>query len=360
MEKQGLSTQRRKTRSVLVGSILLGSEHPVAVQSMTNTRTQDVAATLAQIAELEAAGCEIIRLAVPDEDAVAAFSKIRQEVSLPLVADIHFDYRLAIAALEAGADKVRINPGNIGSEERVKAVLDAAKSHGAAVRIGVNAGSLEKDLITQFGGITAEALAASALRHIAFAEKTGFVDLVLSVKASDVLLMIAATEKLAGTVDYPLHLGVTEAGTPHTGAIRSAVGLGALLSRGIGDTIRVSLTGDPVKEVKAAWHILSALHLRQRGVTLISCPTCGRTHGELAAMASAVEQALAGITRSLTVAIMGCEVNGPGEAREADLGIALGKDCALLFKKGRPAGKIAPEEVVETLVDLVRNWQDKS
>jgi len=352
--------QRRRTRTVRVGSVLLGSDHPVAVQSMTNTKTQDVDTTLAQIAALASAGCEIVRLAVPDTEAVAAFGKIRGETDLPLVADIHFDYKLAIGALEAGADKVRINPGNIGSEDRVKAVLDAASAHGAAVRIGVNAGSLEKDLIDLHGGVTAQALVDSALRHVAFAEKAGFTDLVLSIKASDVPMMVAATVALAAAVDYPLHLGVTEAGTPGTGTIRSAVGLGALLSRGIGDTLRVSLTGDPVEEVKAAWPMLAALNLRQRGVTLISCPTCGRTHGAMAQMATAVEAALAGIDRPLTVAVMGCEVNGPGEAREADLGVALGKGTALLFKKGKPIGKIAQEEVVDTLVDLVKHWEGLS
>ena len=349
---------RKPTRTVMVGPVLLGSDYPVAVQSMTNTRTQDVDATLAQVRALEAAGCEIVRVAVPDAEAVKAFGRLRGEVETALVADIHFDYQLAIGALEAGADKVRINPGNIGSEQRVRAVLDAAKAHGAAVRIGVNAGSLEKDLLERHGGVTAEALAASALRHVAFAEKVGFTDLVLSIKASDVPLMVAATLALSEKVDYPLHLGVTEAGTPGTGTLRSAVGLGALLSRGIGDTIRVSLTGDPVEEVHAAWQILAALDLRRRGVTLVSCPTCGRTHGDLAGMARAVEQALADIPKPLTVAVMGCEVNGPGEAREADLGVALGKGTALLFRRGQAIGKIDPSEVVETLVDLVKNWKE--
>lgn len=347
---------RKKTRGIAVGRVMVGDGAAVSVQSMTCTKTEDIDATVAQIHALEEAGCEIVRVAVPGDEAATAVKEIRSQITIPLVADIHFDYRLAQKVIEGGIDKVRINPGNIGSEDRIRAVLSAAEERRIPIRIGVNSGSLEKDLLKQYGGVTPEALVESALRHVRICEKNGFEKLILSVKASDVPMMISTNRLLSEKTDYPLHLGVTEAGTPATGILRSAVGIGTLLAEGIGDTIRVSLTGDPVKEVKAAQDILKSLHLRDRGVTIISCPTCGRTRTGMFEIAEAVEEALANEEKTLTVAIMGCAVNGPGEAREADVGVACGKGDALLFRKGEVVGKIKESDIISTLVSEVQNW----
>ena len=340
-----------------VGRVKIGDGAPVSVQSMTCTKTEDIEATVGQIHQLEEAGCEIVRVAVPSREAALAVGEIRKQISIPLVADIHFDYRLALKVIEGGVDKVRINPGNIGSEDRIEAVLSAAKERGIPIRIGVNSGSLEKELLKRYEGVTPEALAESALRHVRICESKQFENIVISVKASDVPMMIATNRILSEKVDYPLHLGVTEAGTPKTGVLRSAVGIGTLLAEGIGDTIRVSLTGDPVEEVKAGFEILKSLHLRQHGITIISCPTCGRTQTGMFRIAEAVEKALSQEKKSLTVAIMGCAVNGPGEAREADIGVACGKGDALLFRKGETIGKIREEDIVGTLVEEVKNWK---
>ncbi|NQT25216.1 flavodoxin-dependent (E)-4-hydroxy-3-methylbut-2-enyl-diphosphate synthase [candidate division KSB1 bacterium] len=350
--------KRKNTQAVRVGNVVIGGGAPISVQSMTCTKTEDVAETVAQILRLEDAGCEIVRVAVPSKEAADAVGLIREAIQIPLVADIHFDYKLALRVIELGVDKVRINPGNIGSRKRIEKVLYAAKERGIPIRIGVNSGSLEKDLLKQYGGVTPAALAESALRHVRICEEFNFEDIVISVKASDVPMMIETNRILAEKVSYPLHLGVTEAGTPRTGALRSAVGIGALLAEGIGDTIRVSLTGDPVEEVKAGFEILKSLHLREHGVTIISCPTCGRTQTSMFTLAEEVEKALTNEKKSLTVAIMGCAVNGPGEAKEADLGVACGKGSALLFRKGKTIRKIREDEIVETLVREVQEWTE--
>jgi len=331
---------RRRTRTLQIGSVGVGGDNPVRVQSMTNTDTRDVDATLAQIAALVEAGCEIVRLAVLDEAAIEALAAIRAATTVPLVADIHFDHRLAVAALEAGVDALRINPGNIGSEDAVDAVVAAAKAHHAPIRIGVNSGSVARELLKKYGGPTPEAMVESALTHIAFLEKRGFYDIKVSLKSSSVRRTVAAYRLLADTVDYPLHIGVTEAGTPLRGAVKSAVGLGILLSEGLGDTLRVSLTGDPVTEIGVAYEILRSLDIRSRGPEIISCPTCGRTEIDLVGLAEAVENRLRGVTENFTVAVMGCVVNGPGEAREADIGIAGGRDCGIIFRKGEVLGKV--------------------
>jgi (E)-4-hydroxy-3-methylbut-2-enyl-diphosphate synthase len=325
---------------------------------MTNTRTEDVRSTVRQIRRLEKAGCEIVRVAVPTAEAAKAISEIKKEIRIPLVADIHYDYRLALRAIERGADKVRINPGNIGAGERVECILNAAKERQVPIRIGVNSGSLEKALLRRFGGVTAEALVESALSHVWICEEAGFEDLVVSIKAPDVPLSIQTNRLLAEKVPYPIHLGVTESGTLRTGTIRSAVGIGALLADGIGDTIRVSLTGDPVDEVHAGYEILKSLHLRRKGITVVSCPTCGRTHGDLIAMAEKIERALSRLDKPITVAVMGCEVNGPGEARMADLGVAFGKKLALLFKRGKPVRRIRFEDIVRTVAEEANRWPD--
>lgn len=349
--------KRRNTRAVRVGNVVIGGGAPVSVQSMTCTKTEDAAATVEQILRLEQAGCEIVRVAVPSKQAAGAVGPIREAIHIPLVADIHFDYKLALRVIELGADKVRLNPGNIGSRSRIEKVLSAAKERGVPIRIGVNSGSLEKNLLKQYGGVTPQALAESALRHVRICEEFDFEDIVISVKASDVPMMIATNRILSEKVDYPLHLGVTEAGTPRTGTLRSAVGIGTLLAEGIGDTIRVSLTGDPAEEVRAGFEILKSLRIREHGVTIISCPTCGRTQTAIFKLAEDVEKALADEEKSLTVAIMGCAVNGPGEAREADIGVACGKGNALLFKKGKVIRKLREEEIVRTLVKAVREWE---
>lgn len=331
---------RHPTRTVTIRGVGIGGDNPVRVQSMTNTDTRDVAATLAQIGALTDAGCEIVRLAVLNDDAAAALAAIRAGTDAPLVADIHFDHRLAVAALAAGIDALRINPGNIGSEAAVDTVVAAAKDHGAPMRIGVNSGSVQKDLLAKYGGPTAEAMVESALTHIALLEKRGFYDIKVSLKSSSVPRTIAAYRLLSQKVDYPLHIGVTEAGTPMRGAVKSAVGLGILLAEGLGDTLRVSLTGDPVTEIGVAYEILRALDIRARGPEIISCPTCGRTEIDLVGLAEAVEARLRGVTDVFTVAVMGCVVNGPGEAREADIGIAGGRDCGIIFRKGEVLGKV--------------------
>lgn len=342
-----------QAKPVKIGPFTIGAGQPVRIQSMCNTPTADVAATVAQIHALEAAGCEIVRVSVPDAPSAQALSAMKQQIHIPLVADIHFDYRLAIAALEHGADKVRINPGNIGSADRVRAVAQAAAAHGASIRIGVNSGSVEKDLLERYGGPTAQALCDSALRHAALLEDCGFSDIVLSVKASDVHTTIAACRMLREKTAYPLHLGVTEAGTFLSGTVKSAIGIGALLADGIGDTIRVSLTDDPVQEIKVAREILKALGLRQFGAKLVSCPTCARTKIDMIALAKQVEDYLQTVEKPITVAVMGCAVNGPGEAREADVGIAGGIGEGLLFQKGKPIRKVPESELFAALVQEI-------
>ena len=341
------------TRQLQVGGVAVGGGAPVSIQSMLNTKTTDVEGSLSQIRALAAAGCEIARLAVPDMEAAAGFGKIAAASPLPLVADIHFDYRLAIAAAEGGAAKIRINPGNIGGEDRVKAVVDCCKAHHIPIRIGVNGGSLDKALLHKYGHPTPEALVESAFSHIAFLEKYGFYDICVSMKSSSVPLMMAAYRLFAEKSDYPLHLGVTETGTETMGVIKSAMGIGGLLCMGIGDTIRVSLTADPVKEVLAAKSILKAAGLRKEGVNLIACPTCGRTKIDLIGLANRVEEALQDCKKPLTVAVMGCIVNGPGEAREADVGIAGGEDCGVLFVKGELKEKLPYDELLPALLRYI-------
>ena len=341
------------TRQIQVGGVAVGGGAPVSIQSMLNTKTTDVEGSLSQIRALAAAGCEIARLAVPDMEAAAGFGKIAAASPLPLVADIHFDYRLAIAAAEGGAAKIRINPGNIGGEDRVKAVVDCCKAHHIPIRIGVNGGSLDKALLHKYGHPTPEALVESAFSHIALLEKYGFYDICISMKSSSVPLMMAAYRLFAEKSDYPLHLGVTETGTETMGVIKSAMGIGGLLCMGIGDTIRVSLTADPVKEVLAAKSILKAAGLRKEGVNLIACPTCGRTKIDLIGLANRVEEALQDCKKPLTVAVMGCIVNGPGEAREADVGIAGGEDCGVLFVKGELKEKLPYDELLPALLRYI-------
>ena len=325
--------KRRKTRVVKIGNILIGGDNPIAIQSMCNTKTSDVDATVKQILELEDAGCEIIRVAVPDMKAAEAIAEIKKQIHIPLVADIHFDYRLALKAIESGVDKLRINPGNIGGEDRVKAVVEAAKAKGIPIRIGVNSGSLEKDILEKYGEVTPEGLVESALRHIRILEKLDFYDIVVSIKASNVPFSLATYSLLSKEVDYPIHLGITESGTEWSGTIKSAVGIGAILAMGIGDTIRVSLTGSTVEEVKVAKAILKDLGLRKFGIEFVSCPTCGRTSIDLIGLANKVEERCRNINKDIKVAVMGCAVNGPGEAREADIGIAGGNGYGLIFKK---------------------------
>jgi (E)-4-hydroxy-3-methylbut-2-enyl-diphosphate synthase len=318
---------------------------------MTNSDTRDVRATVAQIRRLASAGCELVRLAVPDQEAARALKQIRSLTTMPLVADIHFDHRLALAALAAGADKLRINPGNIGSADKVKEVVQAAKDRGIPIRIGVNAGSLEKDILSEHGRPTAQGMAESALRHVAVLEKLGFYEIVVSLKGSDVPMTIAACRLFSKKTKYPIHLGITEAGTIFSGAVRSAAGLGALLAEGIGDTVRVSLAGDPIEEVKTARIILQSLGLRRFGPTVIACPTCGRCRIDVAGIADQVERGLARLSAPLTVAVMGCAVNGPGEAREADLGIAGGNREGLLFMKGKIVGRVPESKMAQRLID---------
>lgn len=345
--------KRRKTRPVWIGPVQVGGGAPVSVQSMANTDTRNVEATVAQINELAAAGCEIVRVAVPDRAAANALSLIKKQINIPLLADIHFDYRLALSALEAGVDGLRINPGNIGGRERVAAVAEAAKKRKVPIRVGVNAGSYPPELIREHSSLNAAALVESALQQIHWLEGLDFFEIKVSVKTSDVPLMIEAYRLLAEKVDYPFHVGVTEAGTLHSGVVKSAVGIGALLAEGIGDTIRVSLTADPLEEVRVGYAILKALGLRKRGIELISCPTCGRTEIDLIRIVNEVEEKLKSITMPLKVAVMGCVVNGPGEARQADVGIAWGRGGGLLFRRGEIIRRVPEERMVVELVEEV-------
>ncbi len=340
---------RKNTRPVKVGALVIGGGAPISVQSMTNTDTRDVPATINQIHQLEKVGCELIRLAVVDQEAASCIGPIKQQVKIPIVADIHFDYRLALTAIEQGVDKLRINPGNIGTVEKVKEVVVAAKERGIPIRIGVNSGSLAKKTVEKYG-VSAKAMVESALEHINILEKLDFSDIIISLKATNVNLTIEAYKLMAKVVNYPLHLGITEAGTPWFGTIKSAAGLGGILSLGIGDTLRVSLTGDPIEEVRVGWGILKALELRQRGPIFISCPTCGRTQIPLEKIALEAVAKLQNITKPLTIAIMGCIVNGPGEAREADIGIAGGNGVGLVFSKGKILRKVREEQLVDALV----------
>ncbi len=351
--------KRRFTRQIYVGPVAIGGDAPVAVQSMTNTKTQDAQATLAQINTLAEAGCDIIRCAVPDMAAAVALRDIVKGSPIPVIADIHFDYRLALQAIESGVHGLRLNPGNIGGNEKVKAVVDAAKPKNIPIRIGVNAGSLPKDLLEKYGHPTAEALVEAAWRHIHILEEMDYRNIKISLKCHDVPLTLAAYRLLASQCDYPLHVGVTEAGTVNSGIIKSAVGIGALLAEGIGDTIRVSLTGDPVNEVKAGFEILKSLGLRTYGPTLISCPTCGRTSIDLEKLANVVETRLADIKEPISVAVMGCIVNGPGEAREADVGIAGGKGEGLVFRKGQVIKKVPEDCLVNELFNEIDNILDE-
>ena len=341
------------TKKLMVGKVAVGGGAPVSIQSMCNTKTDDVAATVAQIHALEDAGCEIIRVAVPDEDAAKAVDKIKEQIDIPLIADIHFNYKLALMCAERGIDALRINPGNIGGEEKVKAVADICRQKNIPIRIGVNGGSLEKELRAKYGGVTAEALAESALSHVHLLEECGFGDICISVKCSRVPVNMAAYELLHEKVDYPLHLGVTEAGTPEMGVLKSAIGIGGLLCRGIGDTLRVSLTADPVEEVVAAKRILQACGLRQTGPDLIACPTCGRTKYDMLPIAREVERRLKSCDKPITVAVMGCVVNGPGEASAADVGIAGGKGEGLLFAKGTVLRKVPEDQLVDALFEEI-------
>ena len=350
-------TYRENTKKVNIGNVAIGAGAPIAIQSMTNTKTRDVKATVAQIRALEAAGCEIIRCAVPDKEAAQAVTEIKKQIGIPLVADIHFDYKLAIASIEAGADKIRINPGNIGSEEKIRAVVSCAKERNIPIRVGVNSGSLEKELVQKFGGVTTEGLVISALDKVHLIEDMGYDNLVISIKSSDVILSAKAHEEIAKRTDHPLHVGITESGTILSGNIKSACGLGIILYQGIGDTIRVSLTGDPAEEVKSAKKLLKILGLRKGGITVISCPTCARTEIDLIGLANEVEDLAAGYDLDLDIAVMGCPVNGPGEAKEADLGIAGGKGCGLVIKKGEIIKRVDEADLLSALRYELDNWE---
>lgn len=340
-------------RVVNVGGVKIGGNNPVSIQSMTNTDTRDVAATVAQIKRLQTAGCEIIRAAVLDVDAARAISEIKKQISIPLVCDIHFDYRLALECIKGGVDKVRINPGNIGSRERVKQVADACRERGIPIRIGVNGGSLEKDILEKYKKPTADALVESALRHVEILDDLNFHDIVVSIKVSDVPELIKAYRKFDSLNDIPLHIGVTEAGTLNGGMIKSAIGLGTLLSENIGNTMRVSLTANPVEEIYAAKEILNVLGMRKQGAELVSCPTCGRTKIDMIPIAAEMENRLRSINKNIKVAVMGCAVNGPGEAREADIGVAGGDGEGLIFKKGKIIRKVPENEIIEALMDEI-------
>ena len=349
---------REDTKVIQIGTVKIGGGNPVAIQSMTNTKTEDVEATVQQILALEAAGCQIIRCAVPTMEAAEAIREIKKRIHIPLVADIHFDYRLAIAAIENGADKIRINPGNIGDRSRVQAVVDKAKEYNIPIRVGVNSGSLEKPLLEKYGGVTAEGIVESAMDKVRLIEEMGYDNLVVSIKSSDVLMCVKAHELIAKQCPYPLHVGITESGTVLSGNIKSSVGLGIILYQGIGDTIRVSLTGDPLEEIKSAKLILKTLGLRKGGIEVVSCPTCGRTKIDLIGLANQVENMVADIPLDIKVAVMGCVVNGPGEAKEADIGIAGGIGEALLIKKGEIIKKVKEEQLLSVLREELLNWNE--
>jgi (E)-4-hydroxy-3-methylbut-2-enyl-diphosphate synthase len=342
---------RDNTKVIHIGDRVIGGGNPVLIQSMTNTKTEDVKATVAQIKRLEEAGCEIIRSTVPTLEAAKAIAEIKKQISIPIVADIHFDYKMAIAAMENGADKIRINPGNIGSKDRIAAVVSCAKERNIPIRVGVNSGSLEKNLVEKYGGVTAEGLVESALDKIGIIEDLGYDNMVVSIKSSNVMLCVKAHELLAEKCQYPLHVGITEAGTVYGGNIKSSVGLGIILNEGIGDTIRVSLSGDPVEEIKTAKTILKTLGMRKGGIEVVSCPTCGRTNIDLIGLANAVENMVQGYDLDIKVAVMGCAVNGPGEAKEADIGIAGGLHEGLLIKKGEVIKKVPEDQLLQTLKD---------
>ena len=347
---------RDNTKIIKIGNKVIGGGNPVLIQSMTNTKTEDVEATVNQILRLEKAGCDIIRVAVPTMDAAKAISAIKSKINIPLVADIHFDYKLAIAAIENGADKIRINPGNIESTDRIKAVVDAAKANNIPIRVGVNSGSLEKKLVEKYNGVTAQGIVESALDKVKIIEDLGYDNLVVSIKSADVMMCVHAHELIADKIKYPLHVGITESGTVNSGNIKSGIGLGIILNQGIGDTIRVSLTGDPAEEIKSAKLILKTLGLRKGGIEVVSCPTCGRTKIDLIGLANKVEDMVADIPLDLKVAVMGCIVNGPGEAKEADIGIAGGKGEGILIKKGETIKKVPEEKLLETLREELLNW----
>jgi (E)-4-hydroxy-3-methylbut-2-enyl-diphosphate synthase len=351
-----MSVLREQTKEIRIGNVWIGGKHPIAIQSMTNTKTENVEETVSQILQLEERGCEIVRCAVPTMEAAQAFAQIKKRIHIPLVADIHFDYRLAIAAIEHGADKIRINPGNIGGEDRLRAVVEKAKEYQVPIRVGVNSGSLEKHLVEKYQGVTAEGIVESALDKVAMIERMGYDNLVVSIKASDVLICIKAHEKLAPLCPYPLHIGITESGSIATGTVKSSVGLGILLYEGIGNTMRVSLTGDVREEVATAQRILKSLQLRKGGIEVISCPTCGRTNIDLIPLVEKVEKMVAAFPLDLKVAVMGCVVNGPGEAKEADLGIAGGNGEGILIKKGEIIRKVREDELLETLRWELQHW----
>lgn len=348
---------RDNTKVIHIGNKIIGGGNPIMIQSMTNTRTEDVAATVAQIKRLEAAGCDIIRCTVPTLEAAKAVAEIKKEITIPLVADIHFDYKMAIAAIENGADKIRINPGNIGSKEKVAEVVKAAKERNIPIRVGVNSGSLEKELVEKYHGVTAEGIVESALDKVGIIEDLGYDNMVVSIKSSDVLMCVKAHEILAAKTNYPLHVGITESGTVTSGNIKSSIGLGIILHEGIGDTIRVSLTGDPAEEIKSAKLILRTLGLRKGGIEVVSCPTCGRTRIDLISLATQVENMVENIPLDIKVAVMGCVVNGPGEAKEADIGIAGGIGEGLLIKKGEIIRKVPEEQLLETLREELLHWE---
>lgn len=348
-------TERRKSRQVTAGNLKIGGGAPISVQSMLNVLADDIEGNVRQAKALEAAGCDIVRLTVPNKEAVKTLAAVKEAVSIPVVADIHFDYQCALESVAAGVDKIRINPGNIGAEDRVKAVADACRLHNVPIRIGVNSGSVEKEILAKYGAPTPDALCESALRHAALLEKYDFHDIVISIKSSNVERMVAAYRKMATLCDYPLHLGVTEAGTERMGLIKSAAGIGALLLDGIGDTIRVSMTADPVKEIAAGFDILKAVGLKTDCPQIVSCPTCGRTKIDIISLANEVERCLSTCRKPITVAVMGCIVNGPGEAKEADIGIAGGDGCGLLFKKGEIVRKVPENEIVDALMEEIEN-----
>lgn len=348
--------ERKDTKVVKIGDRIIGGKNPILIQSMTNTKTEDVKATVEQINRLAAAGCDIIRCAVPTMEAAEALTEIKKQIAIPLVADIHFDYRLAIAAMEHGADKIRINPGNIGSKERVQAVVDVAKERNIPIRVGVNSGSLEKDLVEKYHGVTAEGIVESALDKVHLIEDMGYDNLVISIKSSDVMMCVKAHELIAEQTDHPLHVGITEAGTIISGNIKSSIGLGLILNQGIGDTIRVSLTGDPLEEIKSAKLILRTLGLRKGGIEVVSCPTCGRTRINLIELANQVENMVADIPLDIKVAVMGCAVNGPGEAKEADIGIAGGVGEGLIIKHGQIDRKVPENQLLSELRKELLNW----